>query len=109
MCNGLDDTKRHLHYSSASRAVAIRLAGLTGLETGDILNIACSIGLAAMCDNLVDDCKSEAVFIDGHQFARLMSTKEMTSATVGDLHREHAAWLRDPIKPMRLIQDELPF
>ena len=109
MCNGKDEQKPHLHYPAAARAVAKRLENLTGLETGPLLEIAVSIGMRGMCDFLKEECHQEAVFIDGHKYAKLVSTREIATNYVEDLKRQYRYWTQDPIKPMRLIQEDLPF
>jgi len=85
------------------------LESLAGVLREDVLQIACVIGLQAMCDELSERSRQEAVFIDGMKYAKLLSTRALATEAVNDLRRQHSDWIDDPTKAMRLVQEELPF
>lgn len=109
MCKGQDEAKPHLHYPVGSRMIAMRLESLSSLESSDVLRLAVAIGLQAICDYLSQECKEVAAMVDGQKYAKLVSTRAMATQTIGDIRRELSAWIADPIKDLRLMQEDLPF
>jgi hypothetical protein len=109
MCNGQDEMKPHLHYSSISRSIAARLEKLLRQDAQMLLRISTTVGLLAMCDQLREECHDVAGIVDSMKYAKLLATRELAAQAVEDLRREHQDWVNNPIRAMLYVQDDLPF